>query len=107
MLRSFRVLRNHKASTVTFQTCRALSTSAIMASDPIVKALQEFTTCDVSDALCKLKNKKSPNGGFLAGLTMYSPERQAGETKIVGPAYTVRYQRNEDPEPKLSSHYVG
>lgn len=44
MLRSFRVLRNHKASTVTFQTCRALSTSAIMASDPIVKALQEFTT---------------------------------------------------------------
>lgn len=64
-------------------------------------------SCDVSDALCKIMNKKSPNGGFLAGLTMYSPERQAGETKIVGPAYTVRYQRNEDPEPKLSSHYVG
>ncbi|KAI0147550.1 ribonuclease E inhibitor RraA/Dimethylmenaquinone methyltransferase [Xylariaceae sp. FL1272] len=56
------------------------------AQDPIVTALQNYTTCDVSDALCKLNYK---NGGFLSGLTMWSPLRQSGSTKIVGKAYTV------------------
>ncbi|KAI1263894.1 RraA-like protein [Xylariaceae sp. FL1019] len=55
--------------------------------DPTVMALQNYTTCDVSDALCKLKYK---NGGFLSGLTMWSPLRQSGSTKIVGPAYTFQ-----------------
>lgn len=57
----------------------------------------------MSDALVKLK---FPNGGFLAGLTMFSPDRQAGPTKIVGPAYTVRYVLNDDPAPKRPTHYV-
>ncbi|KAI6575300.1 hypothetical protein MCOR09_001697 [Pyricularia oryzae] len=73
------------------------------ARDPIVEALHEFTTCDVSDALCKLKFR---NGGFLSGLIMWSPERQSGTTKIVGPAYTVKYVSNDDPTPKLSYHYI-
>jgi regulator of RNase E activity RraA len=59
--------------------------------------------CDVSDALCKLKY---PNGGFLSGLTMWSPQRQDGPTKIIGPAYTVKYVPLDDPTPKLSTHYV-
>ncbi|VBB72041.1 Putative protein of unknown function [Podospora comata] len=71
--------------------------------DPIVKALQEFTTCDVSDALIKLKYR---NGGFLSGLTMWSPQRQDGDTKIVGPAYTVQYVPLDDPRPKHPSHYI-
>lgn len=59
--------------------------------------------CDVSDALCKLGHR---NGGFLPGLTMWSPQRQDGPTKIVGPAYTVRYAPLDDPTPKHPTHYV-
>ncbi|OTA79043.1 hypothetical protein M434DRAFT_240822 [Hypoxylon sp. CO27-5] len=71
--------------------------------DAIVRELQKYTTCDVSDALCKLKYR---NGGFLSGLTMWSPERQDGPTKIVGPAYTVKYVPLDDPAPKHPSHYI-
>ncbi|OAA55543.1 ribonuclease e inhibitor rraa/dimethylmenaquinone methyltransferase [Niveomyces insectorum RCEF 264] len=74
-----------------------------MASDPIVEALSAFTACDVSDALQKLK---VPNGGFVAGITMFSPERQTGATKIVGPAYTVKYVPLSDPTPKHQAHYI-
>ncbi|KAK1027971.1 hypothetical protein LTR33_017414, partial [Friedmanniomyces endolithicus] len=60
--------------------------------------------CDVADALSKLK---VPHGGFLAGLTMWSPKRQDGPTKVVGPAYTVRYVRkNYENEPQPSGHYI-
>jgi hypothetical protein len=62
-----------------------------------------LSSCDVSDALCKLN---FPNGGFLAGITMWSPQRQDGPTKIVGPAYTVKYQPKDDAEPKHPTHYV-
>ncbi|EFX00078.1 ribonuclease e inhibitor rraa/dimethylmenaquinone methyltransferase [Grosmannia clavigera kw1407] len=71
--------------------------------DPNVEALSEFSTCDVSDALLKLK---VPHGGFLAGITMYSPERQTGATKIVGPAYTVKYALLSDPAAKHPTHYI-
>ncbi|KAK6078800.1 ribonuclease e inhibitor rraa dimethylmenaquinone methyltransferase [Seiridium cupressi] len=71
--------------------------------DPIVEALKEFTTCDISDALIKLKYR---NGGFLSGLTMWSPQRQEGDTKIVGPAYTVKYALLDDPAPKMTGHYI-
>ncbi|KAK4231152.1 RraA-like protein [Podospora fimiseda] len=76
---------------------------ATSSEDLIVKALQEYTTCDVSDALIKLKFR---NGGFLSGLTMWSPQRQDGPTKIVGPAYTVEYAPLSDPRPKYPTHYI-
>ncbi|KAI0476486.1 RraA-like protein [Xylariaceae sp. FL0804] len=72
-------------------------------SDAVVVALQHFTTCDVSDALCKLKHR---GGGFLPGLSMWSPRRQDGPTKIVGPAYTVQYVPLDDPAPKHPTHYI-
>lgn len=71
--------------------------------DPIVDQLKQFTTCDVSNALIKLKYR---NGGFLSGLTLWSPERQAGDTRIVGPAYTVKYAPLSDPAPKHPTHYI-
>jgi regulator of RNase E activity RraA len=37
---------------------------------------------------------------------MWSPERQSGPTKIVGPAYTVKYVPVADAVLKLESHYV-
>jgi len=49
---------------------------------------------------------KFRNGGFLSGLTMWSPQRQDGPTKIIGPAYTVKYVPVDDPEPKYPTHYV-
>ncbi|KAI5365938.1 Putative ribonuclease E inhibitor RraA/RraA-like protein [Septoria linicola] len=70
----------------------------------IVKALEPFTSCDVADALTKLK---VPHGGFLPGLTMWSPRRQEGPTKIIGPAYTVKYVRkNYENDPKPQGHYI-
>lgn len=63
-----------------------------------------WSSCDVADALLKLK---VPHGGFLADLTMWSPQRQDGPTKIVGPAYTVKYVRkNYENEPRPAGHYV-
>ncbi|KAL1842939.1 hypothetical protein VTK73DRAFT_2967 [Phialemonium thermophilum] len=84
-----------------FSSTPAAATMA--SSDPIVQALQQYTTCDVSDALCKLKYR---NGGFLSGLTLWSPRRQEGPTKIVGPAYTVKYAPLDDPAPKHPTHYI-
>jgi len=70
----------------------------------IVKALEPFTSCDVADALSKLK---VPHGGFLPGITMWSPKRQEGPAKIIGPAYTVKYVRkNYENEPKPAGHYI-
>jgi regulator of RNase E activity RraA len=60
-------------------------------------------SCDVSDALCELGHL---DGGFMSGITMWSPQRQTGATKIVGPAYTVEYVREDDPRPKHPNHYV-
>ena len=60
-------------------------------------------SCDCSDALLKLNYR---NGGFLSGPTMYSPKRQEGSTKIIGPAYTVKYAPLSDPAPKVANHYV-
>jgi regulator of RNase E activity RraA len=38
---------------------------------------------------------------------MWSPKRQEGPAKIIGPAYTVKYVRkNYENEPKPSGHYV-
>jgi len=69
-----------------------------------LKELARFSTCDISDALIKLKVR---HGGFLSGLTLWSPLRQEGSTRIVGTVYTVKYVLNDDTHaPKLQSHYV-
>lgn len=70
----------------------------------LIEQIGQYSTCDVSDALCKLGD---PYGGFLAGITMWSPERQAGNTKIIGPAYTVQFlPSNDTSSPKLKQHYI-
>ncbi|KAJ0103952.1 hypothetical protein J7T55_010969 [Diaporthe amygdali] len=89
--------------TATLVPARAFSCTGKMASDPIAEQLKQFPTCDISGALVKLKYR---NGGFLSGLTLWSPERQAGDTRIVGPAYTVKYAPLSDPAPKHPTHYI-
>ncbi|KAJ1335672.1 4-hydroxy-4-methyl-2-oxoglutarate aldolase [Microdochium nivale] len=84
----------------------SMATATSSSRDPIVRALQDYTTCDVSDALCKLDKTRFHHGGFLPGLTMWSPLRQAGPTKIAGPAYTVKYVPIDDPADKHPTHYI-
>ncbi|KAK5090403.1 hypothetical protein LTR05_000575 [Lithohypha guttulata] len=70
----------------------------------VLRSLSAYSTCDVSDALLKLKH---PHGGFIPGITMWSPERQQGDTKIVGPAYTVKFVRNNhENAPKPPQHHI-
>ncbi|KUI64387.1 4-hydroxy-4-methyl-2-oxoglutarate aldolase [Cytospora mali] len=76
---------------------------AAASQDPIAEQLKEFPTCDISGALVKLKHR---NGGFLSGLTLWSPDRQAGDTRIAGPAYTVKYAPLSDPAPRHPTHYI-
>lgn len=59
--------------------------------------------CDISDALLALKH---PNGGFLSNITMWSPQRQDGNARIVGPAYTVQYVLKGAHKPTNKGHYV-
>lgn len=41
----------------------------------------------MSDALIKLK---SPHGGLIPDVDMFSPKRLDGDTKVVGEAFTVK-----------------
>ncbi|KAL3260931.1 hypothetical protein ABHI18_004203 [Aspergillus niger] len=70
----------------------------------IIERLKQWGACDVADGLSKLKH---PHGGFLEGLTLYSPEYQAGETKIVGQAFTVKFvPKDDEAAPNLSGNYI-
>ncbi|RFU29409.1 hypothetical protein B7463_g6923, partial [Scytalidium lignicola] len=59
--------------------------------------------CDISDALLALKY---PNGGFLADIILWSPQRQDGTTRIVGPAYTVQYVPKGSQTLTNQGHYI-
>ncbi|KAK9236140.1 ribonuclease E inhibitor RraA/Dimethylmenaquinone methyltransferase [Lipomyces kononenkoae] len=72
-------------------------------SGALIQALKAFTTCDIGDALIKLKY---PYGGFLDGISMFSPERQAGSTKIFGEAITVKMvDASDKTSPSLPKHF--
>ncbi|KAL2444240.1 hypothetical protein ABEF95_016030 [Exophiala dermatitidis] len=71
-----------------------------MAGSDLVTELQHYTSSDVADALVKLGVRY---GGYLHGLKMFSPEQQAGTTKVVGPVFTVQMVDAADttaPTPK-------
>ncbi|KAG0652742.1 4-hydroxy-4-methyl-2-oxoglutarate aldolase, partial [Hyphodiscus hymeniophilus] len=58
----------------------------------------------IADALVKLK---VPYGGYLQGLSMYSPEREVGSAKIFGPAFTVHMVLESDTKaPTPATHFV-
>ncbi|KIJ49551.1 hypothetical protein M422DRAFT_246631 [Sphaerobolus stellatus SS14] len=65
-------------------------------------ALSKFSTCELSDALIKLG---LPHGGHIPDISMLSSSDQ--ETRICGPAYTVKMVLASDTEaPKLEKHFV-
>ncbi|KAF5322642.1 hypothetical protein D9619_001435 [Psilocybe cf. subviscida] len=64
--------------------------------------LAEFSTCEISDALIKLK---LPHGGHIPDIQMLSPTDPA--FRVCGPAYTVKMVLASDTNaPKPSAHFV-
>ncbi|CAG8468906.1 1603_t:CDS:2 [Funneliformis mosseae] len=61
--------------------------------DEKLESLNNFAACDVADALLQLNQ---PLGGYLPDIVMFSPEYQAGDTKLIGPAYTIKLVPKSD-----------
>ncbi|KAF4305608.1 hypothetical protein GTA08_BOTSDO07347 [Botryosphaeria dothidea] len=58
----------------------------------------------ISDGLSKLEHV---HGGFPEGLAMYSPAYRAGNTKIVGHAFIVKFASKADTAaPKVKGNYI-
>ncbi|KAJ4210558.1 hypothetical protein NW767_000832 [Fusarium falciforme] len=64
-----------------------------------IAKLQQYTACDISDALLKLK---VPGAGFIADLDLYSHPESKPASVTIAPVSTVLFARKgEDlPEPK-------
>ncbi|KAJ3540165.1 hypothetical protein NM208_g5183 [Fusarium decemcellulare] len=72
-----------------------------MASPKALNLLRRFTSCDIGDALVKLKY---PYGGFLDGIRIFSP---GSEARVIGPAVTVKMVESSDKNaPALDKHFV-
>ncbi|DAA74015.1 TPA_exp: Uncharacterized protein A8136_3797 [Trichophyton benhamiae CBS 112371] len=74
--------------------------------EEIFAALEEYSACDISDALLKLE--KVPKGatkyaGFIADIVPFSPSRDVENVpKIIGYASTVKFIPKDDPVPTES-----
>jgi regulator of RNase E activity RraA len=70
-----------------------------------VRALQQYTACDISDALLKLK---VPGAGFLADLNLYSQPEAGLGPRTIAPASTVLFvPKGETPEQLASNIPTG
>ncbi|KAF8973062.1 ribonuclease E inhibitor RraA/Dimethylmenaquinone methyltransferase [Flammula alnicola] len=78
-----------------------LNSMSSTSRDSLLKA---FSTCEISDALIKLK---VPHGGHIPDIHIVSPATSNSEIRICSPAYTVKMVLASDvTAPKLSSHFV-
>lgn len=69
-----------------------------------IKRLSVFTSCDIGDALVKLKY---PYGGFLDGIHMWSPAHRSGPHRTIGQAITVKMVTMSDTDaPKPERHFA-
>ncbi|PHH63891.1 hypothetical protein CDD81_5339 [Ophiocordyceps australis] len=64
-------------------------------ADSVVTQLQQYSACDVSDALLKLN---VPGGGFVADLHLYSPGEEQAST-IVARVSTLLFAPKHGPRP--------
>ncbi|ORZ01039.1 RraA-like protein [Syncephalastrum racemosum] len=70
-----------------------------------LNALKRFSSCEVADALLKLGQR--PWGGYIPDIEMWSPRYCDGETRIVGPAFTVKMVEKENTTaPTPPQHFV-
>ncbi|CAO3598830.1 unnamed protein product [Absidia cylindrospora] len=70
-----------------------------------LRALRKYSSCEIADALLKLGQR--PWGGYVPDIDMWSPQRCSGDTRIVGPAFTVKLVEKENKTaPSLAQHFV-
>ncbi|KAI8384870.1 RraA-like protein [Radiomyces spectabilis] len=70
-----------------------------------LNALKKFSTCEIADAMMKLGQR--PWGGYIPDIDMWSPKYCEGETRIIGPAFTVKMVEKDDTtSPKPSQHFA-
>lgn len=67
----------------------------------IIEKLSKYTSCDISDALVKYKNKY---GGTLPNLKRYSSNSR--NDTMVGSAYTVLFAPKDDPRDAINGGYI-
>ncbi|PWN93840.1 RraA-like protein [Acaromyces ingoldii] len=80
--------------------------AAAKGTKELVSLLEKFGTCEIADALVKLKNR---SGGHLPGIFAHAPRSdKAGlSTGICGPAFTVEMVSQADIDaPKPDKHFV-
>ncbi|KAI7856896.1 RraA-like protein [Circinella umbellata] len=70
-----------------------------------LNALKQFSSCEIADALLKLGQR--PWGGYIPDIEMWSPHYCDGDTRIVGPAFTVKMvERDNTTAPTPSEHFA-
>ncbi|KAI8711084.1 hypothetical protein NCS52_01483800 [Fusarium sp. LHS14.1] len=75
-----------------------------MAPTHLLQRLRVFSSCDIRDALVKLKYLY---GGFLDGIHMWSPQIRSGSARIMGPAVTVKMvEASNTTAPKPARHFA-
>ncbi|GME71570.1 unnamed protein product [[Candida] boidinii] len=87
----------------------------VLDTKTIIKTLEKFTACDVSDALVK---KGFKNGGFFPNLIRQSKRTESSTSAssssdpekvtppMVGFAYTVLFAPYDDPRPEVKGGYI-
>ncbi|PHZ08752.1 RraA-like protein [Rhizopus microsporus ATCC 52813] len=70
-----------------------------------LEQLKQFSTCEIADALLKLGQR--PWGGYIPDIEMWSPTYCEGDTRIIGPAFTVKMVHKEDKtSPTPTEHFA-
>ncbi|KAA1113263.1 hypothetical protein PGT21_026751 [Puccinia graminis f. sp. tritici] len=74
-------------------------------STEIIKQISGFSSCDIADALIKLKH---PSGGYLPDINLQTGNHQdPASNKLCGEAFTVEMVPATDTEsPRPTQHYV-
>lgn len=70
-----------------------------------LESLKRFSSCEIADALLKLGQR--PWGGYIPDIELWSPKYCEGDTRIVGPAFTVKMvDKSDTTSPTPSEHFV-
>lgn len=81
--------------------CPYISRLQLNNMESILDHLQQFSACDISDALSVYGHS---NGGSVPNFCIQLPVVQS--QLVAGPAYTVLYAPLDDPRPAVLGHYM-
>ncbi|KAI9317289.1 ribonuclease E inhibitor RraA/Dimethylmenaquinone methyltransferase [Dichotomocladium elegans] len=70
-----------------------------------LNALKRSSTCEIADAMLKLGHR--PWGGYIPDIHMWSPKFCDGDTRIMGPAFTVKMvEKDNKTAPTPNVHFA-